>query len=69
MKANGEPGGSWSNSDPAVFIIYINESKRMDGDFQLCSFYGANQTVKMLQVCNLHSASLNFKDYPCYDIF
>uniref|UniRef100_A0A0E0B9L9 Uncharacterized protein n=1 Tax=Oryza glumipatula TaxID=40148 RepID=A0A0E0B9L9_9ORYZ len=49
VKANGEPGGSWSNSDPAVFIIYINESKRMDGDFQLCSFYGANQTVKMLQ--------------------
>uniref|UniRef100_A0A0E0M707 Uncharacterized protein n=1 Tax=Oryza punctata TaxID=4537 RepID=A0A0E0M707_ORYPU len=49
VKANGEPGGSWSNSDPAVFIINIDESKQMDGDFQLCSFYGANQTVKMLQ--------------------
>uniref|UniRef100_A0A0E0EX45 Uncharacterized protein n=1 Tax=Oryza meridionalis TaxID=40149 RepID=A0A0E0EX45_9ORYZ len=49
VKANGEPGGSWSNSDPVVFIINIDESKQMDGDFQLCSFYGANQTVKILQ--------------------
>ncbi|KAG8091408.1 hypothetical protein GUJ93_ZPchr0012g20680 [Zizania palustris] len=50
VKANGESGGSWSNSDPTIFTIHIDKNKQMDGDRQLCSFYGAEQAIKILQV-------------------
>ncbi|KAL5225625.1 hypothetical protein ABZP36_012264 [Zizania latifolia] len=49
VKAIGEPGQSWSNSDPTVFTIHIDKNKQMDGDRQLCSFYGADQAIKFLQ--------------------
>ncbi|KAE8791866.1 putative glucan 1,3-beta-glucosidase A [Hordeum vulgare] len=38
---------SWSDSDPSVFTMKI--TGQMDGDAQLCSFYGAEKTVSILQ--------------------
>uniref|UniRef100_A0A0D9XJ30 Uncharacterized protein n=1 Tax=Leersia perrieri TaxID=77586 RepID=A0A0D9XJ30_9ORYZ len=48
VTANGKPDGSWSNSDPSVFNIIVDD-KQMQGDSQLCSFHGAEKTVSILQ--------------------
>ncbi|KAI4967382.1 hypothetical protein ZWY2020_027885 [Hordeum vulgare] len=53
VTADGDAtSGSWSDSDPSVFTMKI--TGQMDGDAQLCSFYGAEKTVSILQ--DLHAA-------------
>ncbi|XP_044962372.1 probable glucan 1,3-beta-glucosidase A [Hordeum vulgare subsp. vulgare] len=48
VTADGDAtSGSWSDSDPSVFTMKI--TGQMDGDAQLCSFYGAEKTVSILQ--------------------
>ncbi|RCV43120.1 hypothetical protein SETIT_9G269700v2 [Setaria italica] len=47
VTANSEASGSWSDKDPSVFKIQV--TGQMQGDTQLCSFYGAEQAVSMLQ--------------------
>jgi hypothetical protein len=67
LTADRDAAGSRSDSDPSAFVMKI--TKQMQGDARLCSFYGAEKAVSILQVRFFYPGLVTVFYIGCTSIF